>query len=100
MSELFASARVVDLILALMLFEAVMLIVIRATTSRGIPTLDLLCNLLAGAGLLLALRGALLGVKWWWIALPLLLALGGHVVDLWRRWRVAAGRPDSTPVRL
>jgi hypothetical protein len=46
---------------------------------------DALC-----AGLLLALRGALSGLQWHWVALALLMALGAHVGDLSRRWQSGA----------
>lgn len=43
-------------------------------------------NLLAGAFLLLALRCALTGAGWLWIALWLLAALLAHVADIVGRW--------------
>jgi hypothetical protein len=92
MIELFSSGRIADLILALMMLEALILVVLAARVSRGIAMLDVLWNILAGAGLMLALRGALVGLHWGWIATPLLLALGFHGVDVWRRWRADQGR--------
>ena len=82
MAELFASGRIVDLILLLMVVEAVVLI-------AWVRRMDLLGNLVAGAALLLALRGALADIWWGWIALCLALALLAHIVDLWRRCTVA-----------
>lgn len=41
-----------------------------------------LYRLLPGALMILALRGALTGAEWQWIALPLLLSLPAHLVDL------------------
>jgi hypothetical protein len=49
--------------------------------------MDLLANLLAGACLMLALRGALAGAGGPWIALCMAAALLAHLTDLWRRWR-------------
>lgn len=80
MAELFATGRIVDLILLVMVLEAAMLIAWTRST-------DLLGNLLAGAGLLLALRGALAGIWWGWIALCLGAALLAHLADLWQRCR-------------
>jgi hypothetical protein len=44
-------------------------------------------NLLAGACLLMALRSALSGSGWAWIAAWLFAALVAHLADLARRWR-------------
>lgn len=83
----FASGRIVDAILAFMVVEAVLLIAWRARTGRGIAAADLLANLAAGATLLLALRAALAGAAWSWVAAALMAALVAHVADLSRRWR-------------
>lgn len=41
-----------------------------------------LYRLLPGALMILALRGALTGAEWHWIALPLLLSFAAHLADL------------------
>ena len=87
MNDLFANGRIVDLILGLIVLEAIVLVVFRRSTGKGVAPADLIWNLLAGTCLLLALRGALLGASWHWIALPLALALVAHVADLGRRVR-------------
>jgi hypothetical protein len=84
---LFANGRIVDLILGLTVLEAVALIAYHRRTGHGVTPADLLGNLLAGVCLLLALRGALLGAWWGWIALCLAASLVAHVTDLRRRWR-------------
>jgi len=76
---------VVDLILGLMAFEVVALVALRLRSGRRIAPRALVGNILAGAFLLLALRGALLAVAWPWIALCLSAALIAHLVDLWSR---------------
>jgi hypothetical protein len=86
-SDFVASGRLVDLVLALMVLEGVLLAAYRRRTGRGIAPADLLANLLAGGALLLALRAALTGAGWTSIALWLALALLAHVADLARRWR-------------
>jgi hypothetical protein len=86
-ADLFASGRIVDLILALMAAEAVVLAVHYRRTGRGVALPDLAVNLAAGAGLLLALRAALTGAGWTWTAGWLALALAAHLADLARRWR-------------
>ena len=87
MSTLFASGRVVDLIIIFMLLEVMFLVVYYRKTGRGIPPIYVWGNLFAGLFLLLALRSALAGLEWIWIALCLSLALFGHVADLSVRWR-------------
>jgi hypothetical protein len=90
MGALFASGRIIDLILLLVLVEAMILIIIRKQTGRGLKPLDLILSLLAGVALLFALRAALRGVAWPPIALLLFLSLVAHLTDLGRRWWSAA----------
>jgi len=87
MTDLFATGRVADLILALMLIEATVFFVYHVRTGRGIAPADLLTSLLAGIFLVLALRCALVGTGWEWIAACLAAALVAHLADLSRRWR-------------
>ena len=85
MSALFASGRVVDLILLLVLAEAVGLVLLHRQTGRGPAPGALLPNLMAGACLLLALRFGLRGAAWPVVALCLLGSLVAHIADLWER---------------
>ena len=85
MEQLFASGRIVDLILVLVALEAFALIVAHRMWGIGPRPADLLPNLAAGALLLLAVRSALLSHAWTTIALCLGAALAAHLVDLWRR---------------
>ena len=87
MADLFASGRIVDLILALVALEAVLLIAFRRRRIRGPTRTDLLAMLVPGIFLMLALRGALIDAHWTWIAGCLFLSLISHVTDLWRRCR-------------
>ena len=87
MSDLVAGGHVVDVILALTLLEAVALAAYHRCTGRGVAPAGLLGNLLAGAALLMALRGALTGAWWGWIAFWLAAALLAHLADLRSRWR-------------
>jgi hypothetical protein len=86
LAELFATGRVADLILATLLLEAGVLWLLG---QRGIgPGVAAAAPfLLAGACFALALRGALTGQPWPWIAVPLVAALAAHLWDLWRRGR-------------
>ena len=86
MSALFASGHIIDAILVLTVLEAIGLTVFHRTTGRGVPPGDFLVNLASGCCLLLALRLALTGEPWVWIAAALLGSLLAHVVDLTRRW--------------
>jgi len=85
--QLFSSGRIVDVALAALAIEAVALAVLRRRRGRGLSWQVLWPNLLAGAGLLLALRGALTGAHWRWVALALLVALGANLLDLQGRHR-------------
>ena len=87
MNELFASGHVVDLILGLMTIEALLLLAYHRRAARGIAPADLAVNLLSGICLLLAVRAALVGADWSWVALALSASLFGHLADLRRRWR-------------
>lgn len=80
MAALFASGRILDMILALTVLEAGALLVWRRRT-------DLLGTLLAGVALLTAVRLAQAGAAWPWLALALLAALLAHLGDLAARWR-------------
>lgn len=86
MAELFASGRLVDFILVVVVLEASALLLYWARARRGIAPLDLLPNLCAGAFLLLALRATLGGG--WMLASFCLSAAGlAHLTDVYRRWR-------------
>ena len=87
MAELFASGRLVDLILALVAVEALALAIYFRVTGRGVPIADLLPNLLAGTCLLITLRLALSGAGWLLCCASLAAAGLAHMMDIGRRWR-------------
>jgi hypothetical protein len=87
LGALFASGRIVDMILALMVIEAMLLALYRRGTGHGPVLADMMPTLLAGFALLAALRCALAGWWWGWIGACLAAALAAHVADLSRRWR-------------
>jgi len=76
-----------DLILAAMVMEGLALAGIYVWRGRGLAPAAFLPTLLAGMGLLLAMRLAL--THGWWGLAPaaLLAALVFHVADLAGRWR-------------
>ena len=79
MSALFASGHAVDIVLAVILIEAIVLIARR----RNAATIVL--ALLPGAMILLGVRAALTGAGWPWVALALAASFPLHVLDLRRR---------------
>ena len=87
MADLFASGHLVDLILIVVLVEAVGLMWLWKSCGRGIAPADLLPNLCAGAFLLLALRVTLSGGGWMMACLCLALAGVANIIDVSRRWR-------------
>lgn len=87
MAQVFASGRLVDLILVVVALEAGVLLLYWLRAGRGITPDELLPNLCAGAFLLLALR-ITLGGGGWMPACGCLAAAGfAHLIDINRRWR-------------
>jgi len=93
METLFVNGAIVEWILALVLAEAIAVLAYRSATGRGPEPLGFLLNVLAGAFLLFALRGALGGAHWSFVAACLSAAFVAHAADLLTRW----SRP---PLRL
>lgn len=93
MSSLFESGRIVDLILLLMLAEALVLIALAQVWRARLPLAGLLSNLAAGAFLILALRAVLTESGWLVAGVWLTMALFAHVVDLAQRFRRQAQKP-------
>lgn len=87
MADLFASGRLIDLILGVVAIEAVVLILYWRRTRQGVAPVDLLPNLCAGAFLLLALRTAFTGGGWMMASGCLAAAGLAHLTDIGRRWR-------------
>jgi hypothetical protein len=86
MQSLFASGRIIDPILIMVLVEAVVLWLLHRATGRGPGLKPLLPLLASGFLLLLAVRAALVQAPWPLIALPLAAALLTHIIDLLLRW--------------
>lgn len=86
MRDLFTSGRIVDAILLLMALEAIALVWLHRRTGLG-PSLPAVAAMLgAGLFLLLALRIALTGGAWFFMAAALAGSLVCHLVDLKSRW--------------
>lgn len=87
MLDFLASVHAVDLVLAIVAAELVVISLCWYGARRGIAPVQLLPNLLAGAFLLLGLRFALSGNSWPWYTACLALAGIANVADLAQRWR-------------
>ena len=87
MNDLFASGRAADLVIAVLTIEAIVLTWRHAHSGAGPPPKVFAPMIGAGILLVLALRCALTGAPWPWIAL--LLSAGGvvHLFDLRQRWK-------------
>lgn len=90
-AELFASGRIVDAILLLVAAEAALVAVL---PGRLGPRAPLLAGLAAGAGLMLALRAALIGAPWPWIAAALAAAFAAHLAEMGLRRAEALRRRE------
>jgi hypothetical protein len=75
----FASGHAVDVVLAFMVLEAIFI------TARGRPALTVILTILPGAAMMLALRAAMTGASWQWIAVWLTVSLPLHLADLRHR---------------
>ena len=78
---LVASGLIVDIALAVLALEFVAVILVRRRAGRTTAIAPALWNLGAGAGLLLALRAALVGASPVLVLVPLSLALVCHLAD-------------------
>jgi uncharacterized membrane protein YbhN (UPF0104 family) len=79
MGQFFASGRAVDLVLAVLLVEAIWL------KFRGNRWADIAPALLPAVLMMIALRAALTGMAWPFVSIPLALAFPVHIYDLKRR---------------
>lgn len=86
MQALIESGRIVDIVLAVLVLEIVLLASWYRRTGRGIAPIPAVLNAGAGGSLALALRAALVDSGWQWITVWLLCALAFHTADLLRRW--------------
>ena len=79
MEEFFSSGRAVDIVLAVLAVEAVLL------KTRGSGWTRIVAALLPAVLMMIALRAALTGLEWPFISVPLALAFPVHIYDLYRR---------------
>jgi hypothetical protein len=95
MSWLFASGHAADLMLALLVVQGAALVWLWRARRRGVPPGQLLAFLGAGALLALALRAALTGAHWGWVALWVALSLPAQLAWVVLSWRTAPGAGTS-----
>ena len=79
MQSFFTSGHAVDLVLAFMAVEAVVLVMMKRRA------LTVVLTILPGAVMMLALRAALTGAGWQWVAIWLTVSLPLHLADLRHR---------------
>lgn len=93
MTALFETGHAVDIVLAVIAAEFVLLV----GRFRWPPRRTAL-RLLPGALMLLGLRAALVEAQWWWVALPITASLPLHLLDL-RAERPGGRRRPAMSVR-
>jgi hypothetical protein len=81
------SGSLTDLALAVIAFEAIVLLVVHRRSGLGLGPLDVAGQLAAGAMLLLALRCAVTGASYLWTLGFVAASLPAHLFDLLRRVR-------------
>jgi len=84
MEEFILSGQAIDLVLLVIALEFAALLVLRRKSWRR-AALDLFLALMPGVLLLVALRLALAGSGWEWIALAVAASFPFHIADLVRR---------------
>ncbi len=87
MEDLITSGRIADLILGLIVLEALAFVAIRRISGNGPRLLSLLGTLASGVFLLLAFRSAASGQPWTVTAGCLAGAFIAHAADIAGRWR-------------
>jgi hypothetical protein len=88
--------RFLDLALALIALEGLVLLGLRLVVGQGPGRRALIANLLAGAFLLIAGREILTGAGTLWIVAALTAALVAHGLDLAARWE-RKPKPETDP---
>lgn len=79
MEAIFTSGRAVDLVLGFMALEAIILIAMKRRA------LTVILTILPGAAMMFALRAAITGAGWQWVAIWLTVSLPLHLADLRHR---------------
>jgi|GWRWMinimDraft_16_1066024.scaffolds.fasta_scaffold17249_1 hypothetical protein len=96
MQEFILSGQAVDLVLLVIVIEFLVLVALRRSAWRR-ASIDLVLALMPGALLLLAVRFALTGADWSWVALAIAASFPFHLMDLVRRHKSEIAPPRVTP---
>ena len=95
MSDAFENGWVIDVALALVGLEVVILWMVFRRRAQGLRLPDLLGQTFAGVLLLLAVRCALTDAPWTWVAGFLAASFPAHLWELRRRYVLARDRPPT-----
>lgn len=87
LETLIESGKIVDIMVAFVMLELIVLLIYWRVKRRGVPALPLLANVGAGGSLMLALGAQLKGLGYLAVASCLVAALVFHVTDIALRWR-------------
>ena len=94
LAQFFLSGRAVDLAIAITVMEGVVLAFYHRVTGRGVAPKQYVLNVMSGLCLMLALRLALTGSAWLWVALSLSMSGVIHAVDMASRWQRSDRQPN------
>ncbi len=89
LEHLITSGRIIDIMLAFLAAETLLLVWRRQRSGRGPTIAAIITNAGAGGSLMLALKAIMTGAGWPLVAAALLGSLFFHVSDLLMRWREA-----------
>jgi hypothetical protein len=95
LQALFSSPHIVDLLLAFLLLETVLLLILRKHRGWSVSKSGLLLNAAAGAMLMLALRTVLSDASWYWLALCLFAAGVLHALQLLTQHATSTPHTDA-----
>ena len=94
LAQFFSSGRAVDLAIAITVIEAMALAAYHQRTGRGLAPKQYVLNVISGLCLMLALRFALTGSTWLWVALSLSTSGVIHALDMASRWQRSGRQPN------
>ncbi|MDP3493239.1 MAG: hypothetical protein Q8R82_08990 [Hyphomonadaceae bacterium] len=93
MQDFILSGQAIDVVLLVIVIEFVILVALRRKVWKR-TVVDLIFALMPGALLLIAVRFALTGADWTWIALAIALSFPFHLIDLVRRHQSETAPPQ------
>jgi hypothetical protein len=91
----FEASQLIDLVIVATLLEWAALAWLWRSRRRGLRPAALARMFLPGLCLMLAMRSAVVGTPWYWMAVLLSAAGLSHAVDLKSRWTSRPGDPNG-----